>query len=479
MGASKNRVRDLRQSVVKVMTVADPPDYDQPWQTLGATSATGSGAVVETPNGLRVLTNAHVVEDATFIEVRRYGQPEKVVAEVCGYGETCDLALLSVEDPAFFEKAKPLPIGPLPRLGDPVTVLGFPIGGERLSITEGVLSRVELTTYAQSERRLLGMQIDAAINSGNSGGPVLMDEKLVGIAFQTLDEAENVGYVIPSPVVEHFLQDVASPPYGGFPDLGITVQTLESVAHRRSLGLPRSRRGVLVTHVHYEGSCWGVLQPGDVLLAVADEPIASDGLVPFGRGSRIEFAHAASTRHVGETIPLKVWRDGRRLVRRVTLRLEQPLVPGRAPGGRPTWLLYAGLLFVPLTRAWLETWGESWRANAPAGLVALYDLGIRTSRSLEVVVLQKVLADAANRGYHDLESLRIRKVQGRRVRCLRDLVRIVDTTEEPFVVFEASDRRRIVVERAVAEERARHIRKRYGVPRGRSADLPRRRHRPD
>ena len=223
---------------------------------------------MKTPQGLHILTNAHVVEDATFIEVRRDGQARKTVAEVVGYGEACDLALLSVEDPEFFEGAKPISIGELPSLGDPVTVLGFPIGGEHLSITEGVVSRIELTMYVQNERNLLSVQIDAAINSGNSGGPVVLDGKLAGIAFQSLDEAENIGYVIPAPVVQHFLRDVESPPYDGFPDLGLTVQHLESSAHRKFLGLPRSRRGVLVTQVHYKSSCWKVLEPGDVLLKV-------------------------------------------------------------------------------------------------------------------------------------------------------------------------------------------------------------------
>ncbi|GAF97549.1 unnamed protein product, partial [marine sediment metagenome] len=151
----------LKESVVKVMTVSDAPDYEQPWQTLGAAPSTGSGAIVTTPQGLHILTNAHVVEDATFIEVRREGHTRKTVAEVVGYGEACDLALLSVEDPTFFEGAKPIPIGELPSLGDPVTVLGFPIGGEQLSVTEGVVSRIELTMYVQNERNLLSVQIDA------------------------------------------------------------------------------------------------------------------------------------------------------------------------------------------------------------------------------------------------------------------------------------------------------------------------------
>jgi S1-C subfamily serine protease len=475
--SARDPLRGLKESVVKVMTVSDPPDYEQPWQTLGAESSTGSGAIVKTPQGLRILTNAHVVEDATFIEVRRDGQAQEAVAEVVGYGEACDLALLSVEAPDFFEGAKPIPIGKLPSLGNPVSVLGFPIGGERLSVTEGVVSRIELTTYVQNERNLLSVQIDAAINSGNSGGPVVLGGKLAGIAFQSLDEAENIGYVIPAPVVQHFLEDVESPPYHGFPDLGLTVQHLESSAHRKMLGLSRSRRGVLVTQVHYKGSCWDALEPGDVLLKVDERPIEPDGTVKLGEALRVEFQYVPSMHHVGESIPLQIYRDGKRSIQRVTLEPYRPLVRGRAPGGRPSWFAYAGLLFAPLTRAWLETWGEGWPFIAPATLVSLYDHGVRTARMQEVVILQKVLADRVNQGYHDLQSLRIAKAQGRRVRKLIDLVHAVDSTTDEFVVFETPDNQRIVIERKAAVDRGEAILRRYGVPANRSADLRRRRRR--
>ena len=105
--------------------------------------------------------------------------------------------------------------------------------------------------------------------------------------------------------------------------------------------------------------------------------------------------------------------------------------------------------------------------------MSLYDHGVRTSRTHEVVILQKVLADKANRGYHELESLQISKVQGRRVRGLSDLVRTVDATEDEFVVFETPDRQRIVLERELAAERAEAILRRYAVPADRSADLKR------
>jgi uncharacterized protein YbaA (DUF1428 family) len=217
-----------------------------------------------------------------------------------------------------------------------------------------------------------------------------------------------------------------------------------------------------------------VIEPGDVLLKVDDEPIASDGTVKLGEQSRVEFQYVPSMRHVGESIALQIYRDGKRSTQRVTLQPYRPLVCGRAPGGRPSWFAFAGLLFVPLTRAWLETWGEGWRFSAPATLVSLYDHGILTAQQQEIVILQKVLADKANRGYHELQSLRIAKVQGKRVRKLIDLVRAVDATEDEFVVFETPDNQRIVIDRQAAVDRGEAILRRYGVPADRSPGLRRR-----
>jgi S1-C subfamily serine protease len=464
-------VKALRRSVVKVLSTSDPPDYDQPWQTRGVENATGSGAIIDTAAGPRVLTNAHVVENAVFIEVRRYGRAQKYVAEVEGIGFECDLALLKVEKKDFFQGTIPFPIGTLPSLGDHVSVLGFPIGGDRISVTEGVVSRIEVTPYAQSERQLLSVQIDAAINEGNSGGPVVKDARMVGVAFQALEEAENIGYLIPAPIVEHFLRDIEDGTFAGFPALGIVTQRLESDVHRRFLGLPKGKSGVLVTRVEYGGAAWGVLQPGDVLLALGKSPLAGDGTVRFRGGARIEFDQLVAGYHVGEKMPLSVWRDGARLDAEVELAALPCLIPRTLYAARPTYYLYAGLLFVPVTRGYLRTWGEDWMTEAPQDLVSLYQSGVRTRRMQEVVVLQKVLADQVNRGYHEIENVRIVKCQERRIRGLRDLVREVERTEDEFLRFETADGRSMVFDRALAAERHEGILKRYGVPRDRSDDL--------
>ena len=472
--AERRRLGTLLRSVVKVLAVSDSPDYAQPWQTRGTSSSAGSGAVVSTLRGPRVLTNAHCVENHAFVEVRRYGKTRKYVARVEALGHECDLALLSIEDGTFFSGTEPIALGELPELSDPVQVCGYPIGGERLSITEGVVSRIEVVPYAQKQWRLLAVQIDAAINPGNSGGPVLKDGKLIGVAFQALEDAEQIGYIIATPIIEHFLKDFEDDRYDGFPAVGVVTQPLESEAHRRDLGLPANfEDGVLVTRAFFGSSAWGILEPTDVLLEVDGVRVAADGTVPFRDEERLDFDWLVSRHQVGERIDVVVWRDGVELSCVLPLKPPAYLVAEDRYDVRPSYFIFGGLLFVPLTKDYLKTWGDDWGQRAPRDLVALYENGITTPERTEPVVVQKVLADRVNQGYHEMESVLLRAVQSQPIRSLAHLVQVVKSSTETFLRFVAEDGRRIVIDRAQAIERHARILERFGVPHDRSADLRR------
>ncbi|RVW55014.1 Protease Do-like 2, chloroplastic [Vitis vinifera] len=173
------------------------------------------------------------------VKVKRRGDDTKYVAKVLARGIECDIALLSVESEEFWKGTEPLNFGRLPRLQDAVTVVGYPLGGDTISVTKGVVSRIEVTSYAHGSSDLLGIQIDAAINPGNSGGPAFNDQgECIGVAFQVFrsEDVENIGYVIPTTVVSHFLDDYKrNGKYTGFPCLGVLLQKLENPALRSCL----------------------------------------------------------------------------------------------------------------------------------------------------------------------------------------------------------------------------------------------------
>ncbi|MEM7392024.1 MAG: serine protease, partial [Verrucomicrobiota bacterium] len=219
------RNQDVRETIVKIYAIHSKPDYYNPWSMMGPRSSTGSGCIIK---GKKILTIAHVVSDQTFIQVRRYSDSKRYQARVISVSHMADLAILTVDDESFFADVEPLELGELPLPQDEVVVYGFPLGGDTMSTTKGVVSRIEHQRYAHSSVYLLAGQIDAAINPGNSGGPVLKGDKIIGVAMQAISKAENIGYVAPVNVVKHFMEDLEDKTYDGFPGLGVVLQDMEN-----------------------------------------------------------------------------------------------------------------------------------------------------------------------------------------------------------------------------------------------------------
>ena len=188
-------------SCIRLEVTHVEPNYSLPWQFRHQTTSTSTGFII---SGKRILTNAHCVDNFAVVKVKKRGDANRYIAHVVAIARDCDLALLTVTDRAFWSPT-PRPIvlrgaTDLPRLQDVVTVVGFPVGGDNMSITEGVVSRIDMQEYSHGCSELLVVQIDAAINPGNSGGPALnANGEVVGVAFQLQQERQHIGHVVPNP----------------------------------------------------------------------------------------------------------------------------------------------------------------------------------------------------------------------------------------------------------------------------------------
>ncbi|MCX5790430.1 MAG: trypsin-like peptidase domain-containing protein [Elusimicrobia bacterium] len=448
--------------MVRIFTVFRKPDYYQPWQMTAQDSLSGAGCIIK---GRRILTNAHVVSDQVFVQVRRAGDANRYTARVQFVAHDSELALLTVDEPAFFEGSKELELGELPDQRDAVEVYGFPEGGDDLSVTKGVVSRIEVTPYTHSDRDLLTIQTDAAINPGNSGGPMIQDGKLVGVSFQMDAEAEGVGYAVPAPVVQRFLKDVDNGRYAGIPDLGIRWQAVENRALREWLGMEPGETGVRVSTVVHGGSADGVLQADDVLTSIDGTRIFDDGTVPFRRSERVLFSHLIVMHQTGEKARLGVVRAGKARQVEVTLKPTEALVPGPAYGSRPRYFVYAGLVFTPLTRNFLTNW--EWN-DVPDSFRTYLDFGVPTAGRREVVVLAHVLPHAVNAGYHDFRGIVVDRVNGRVIGRLDDLLEAFRHPQGRFHVIETDPVTdfggRIVLDAAAAEKASPEILATFGIP---------------
>ncbi len=458
------RAESIESSVVRVLVYSNPPDFFSPWQKTGTQASSGSGVIID---GHRVLTNAHVVSDAVGIEVKRAGSGEQFEAEASYIGHDCDLALLTVADEHFFEGAKPLALGDLPGVNEDVQTYGFPVGGETLSVTSGVISRIEVGTYTHSKEHLLIAQIDAPINPGNSCGPVVRDGAVVGISMQMLEAAESVGYMVPAPVVRHFLDDVADAKYDGFPHLGARLQPVESPALRESIGLDPRQSGGLVTRVDFGSPAFGQLARGDVIVSIGGYPVAGDLTVAMPGNGRVSLDAVISAQQVGAKLEMSVLRDGK--LRDVELELADtaPLVPGRRLGEEPEYLVFGGAVFQPLTGEYFDLYDQ-----VPPKLAAYSESGgVVTAERRQVVILSTVLPSPVGRGYLDWESVVVRNVNGVALRDLAHLADLVDHTTDKYLRLETEDGFVMILNVEAARQAGPRILEKYGIAFDRSENL--------
>ncbi|GBG68361.1 hypothetical protein CBR_g2905 [Chara braunii] len=339
------------------------------------------------------------------VKLKRRGDDTKFVAQVLAIGHECDIALLSVEDESFWKGVEPLKFGSLPRL--------------------------QVTSYTHGSSELLGVQIDAAINPGNSGGPAFNNRgECVGIAFQSLksDDAENIGYIVPTPVIYHFLSDYErNGKYTGFPILGVQWQRLENPALRNSLGMSANMKGVMVRRIEPTSYASNIIQVNDVIMSFDGTPVANDGTVPFRTGERISFGFLVSQKFSGESAELCVLRDGKQSAVTVPLRVPTRLVPVHIAGKLPSYFIVAGLVFTPVTQPFLESeYGTEYEYETP------------------------VLAHDVNIGYEDITNTQVLKFNGEEILNLKQLAHLVDTCKAKYLQFELEHAEIVVLETKAA-----------------------------
>jgi S1-C subfamily serine protease len=464
----------LKTSVVKVFVVVKPADYYQPWQMGYQASASGSGLILK---GGQILTNAHVVGDEVHIQVMKAGDTHKATAKVKYVADDSDLALLTVDEPGFFDGTTPVTFGGLPRQRDRVAAYGFPAGGDELSITEGVVSRIEVNTYVHAESNLLTVQTDAAINPGNSGGPVFKDGKCVGVSFQGYNGAalQNTGYFIPMPVVNRFLKDIADGTYDGIPGMGVVWQKLENPSLRSWLGLKQPRGGVMICKVIPGSGADGVLKEGDVLLNLDGIDVAENGTIPFADQERVDLVHLISMHQMGEKAHVKILRAGETLSLEVPLKAIPKLVPGPAYGERAPYFIYGGLVFEPLSSNYMRIW----EGQGPTDFRLFKEQGLYTDAQKQVVFINTVLPHDVNVGYHKLGQAIVTKVNDQPISEMRDVINALKKPLNGYQVIEldhwagAPDNRGtvVVLDAKKADAANAEILTAFGIPSDRSADL--------
>jgi hypothetical protein len=291
----------------------------------------------------------------------------------------------------------------------------------------------------------------------------MQNGKVVGVAFQGYsgDVAQGVAYMIPTPVIQRFLKDISDGHYDRYVDLGLTYSKLQNTAQRRFLGLLDDGRGVLVNTVTDAGPAAKFVQSGDVLLAIDDHPISSDAYVEID-GDRVQMPEVVERKFKGEVVKLDLLRNKQPLTVKVTLDTVWPyFMQGHNYDVRPRYVVYAGLLFQPLSLDMIE-------AYRPTDLRLRHFFDFFVTEQIyrehpEVIVLTNILPDPINTYLSPFRYSIVDDINGTKIRTLDDLAKVFAQTPERFVINMIGDGPPLVLDSKQVEAARERIRTRYNV----------------
>jgi len=458
---------EAEKSVVQIFTEFVEPNWAAPWIFDIPRRASGTGFLID---GNRIMTNAHVVAWTSQLVIRKYHDPKPYFAKVEFVAHDIDLAVLKVDDPDFYKGMKPLDFGPLPKVRSTVVTYGFPAGGEQISYTRGVVSRIEVQGYVHiGNRAFLAVQTDAAINPGNSGGPVIQDGKVVGVAFEGIAGLQSTGYFIPTVIIHHFLDDIKDGTYDGVPEAGLRLSPLQNPAFRSMLKLPDdSKQGVRVDQVLDIPTTLALIKPNDVIMQVGDYPVDEDGTITYD-GNTVGVSAAIDLAQNGDIIPLKIWRDGQMIDVKLPVKVyNDDYAQGNQYDVLPHYYIYGGLVFTPLSLDYLKTFGQDWSDSAGRDLI--YELVYRHLEDPknwrpEPVVLASILDHPVNANFATRGQAMVDKINGVPIERLSDVPKAFAATTGPDAIIEfLPDHHFEVIRKDDAEKADPDILNTYSVP---------------
>jgi S1-C subfamily serine protease len=452
-------------SLVRLRVAHQDYSLESPWKKDDEESRSGYGCVLS-PG--RILATADMVRSATLIRVEKGSSGESVIGRVEIADYEIDLAVIAVEETAFFNDLTGVDMEAAAAIDQPVKFLVFEQSKELREIP-GHIVRIALDDYYFSWFPYLAY--GAAVNFEDRGGgwsePVFSGEKLIGITMSYNGERQYA-QVIPVSVIRRFLDGIGPGGYRGFARLGFSWTPANNPDFRRYLRLPSPGDGVYIDRVTSTDS---PLRRADVLLSLDGNPIDSEGYWRHRAWGKIACPDIVQRGHFpGETVPLVVSRDGRRLDLNLILPQVDPesfLVPCHPSDRPPRYLVVGGLVIQELTRDYLKTWGNDWKEQANKKFLYNYYYRAEDPRPgrERIVILSQVLPDEANTGYQDLVDLVISRVNGQAISRLEDVATALRSPLSGFHRFEFEEHgRRAILDAETLTEADSRIAERYHIP---------------
>ncbi len=434
----------VENSVVKIFSTMRYPEPYRPWTKGSATEATGTGVVIK---GKRILTNAHVVEYASQIQVQANLAGDKYSATVEYIAPGIDLAVLKLDDESFFNTHPPMAMTQdLPEIKDAVMAYGYPEGGNSLSITKGIVSRIEFASYNYSVFGLR-IQIDAAINPGNSGGPAVVGNQMIGLAFSRLDSANNIGYIIPCEEINLFLQDIADGHYDGKPAIFDEFQTMENPALRPFLKIDSSLHGMIVNTPASEVPDYP-LKKWDVITRIGDTPVDDQGMIKLTDDLNVYFLYQVQKIARDGKVPLTVARGGKEIPIELPVSNQRPQVIPDLQNNYPSYFIYGPIVFSAANKNFVRPMleGENSSRYTPllssigSPLIERFTDKPAFEGEQVVIVSSPFFPHKLAVGYSQPYFQVVENINGIRIKNLNHLVQVLRDLKDDYVTIQFNSR---------------------------------------
>jgi S1-C subfamily serine protease len=454
-------------SVVRVFASMRLPNPTRPWAKQDPVEVMGTGTVID---GKRILTNAHVVIYAGEVTVQGHRGGDRLTAKVVAIGLGIDLAVLSLEDESFFDKHPALSRAEKrPAASEPLVIMGFPPGGPSLAVSRGVVSRIEYSAYNNLTEGLR-IQADAVAGPGNSGGPALVGNKMVGLVFRRIQSA---ALIIPNEEINDFLDDVKDGRYDGKLRSIDHFQILRNESLRKKLGLKASDRGIMVTR---PGRCnaGNPLREGDVLTRIGQADVDNEGQIDFEGGLRLPFTALVPRLARDGLVSIRILRDGKPTEGHLIATREDDRLIRSYQGQYPSYFVYGPLVFSAALDPACSTYAEgNPMAMIGSPLVARASDRVTFPGEELVVVTAPMLAHPMMRGYSDPFGQVVKEVDGTPIRNLCHLVTVLRDGKGEFMTirFHNEVSETLVLARKEVEAATPELMLENGIPRRGSPDV--------
>jgi len=448
------------RSVVTLEITRNQYDYLQPWSKR-IKSTIKTGLVIQDH---QVVTTADEVFDRTLIRVQRNGRGRWWIGDLSWIDYHANLALVTVSDDSFWAGLQPAVLADPTQSDAELQILRWRQG--RLEARRAEFNQFTAVEGRLSFATVLQMELSSEIQGAGLGEPLISKSQVQGlIAVQE----GNTCTAIPSGVIHSILEARKDGRYRGLGYFDFVWTPAVNPASLAFLGLKGEPRGALVIDVPFTPGVQPVVKARDVILKVDAFDIDTEGDYQDPDYGRLALENLSTRRKwAGDKVTLQVLRDGE--IQDIEYRIPKAdykaqLVPDQVFDQDPEYLIVGGLVFQPLSDAFLQSWGPDWKRRSPFRLY-YYNTEHPTPERTGLVLLSQVLPDVYNLGYQDLKFLVVDKVNGRTISRLPELREALKQPVSGFhsIEFVQSDSlRRMVLAADELEPATKRVLALYGI----------------